>query len=71
VTHLPFIAACYGLGVLVPGGFGLAAFLRMRSAQRRLAAIDPRANRARTGSGGGGRLAGEPSRTAQAWDPAP
>jgi len=45
VTHLPFIAASYGLGVLIPIGFALAAVLRMRSARRRLAAIDPRVNR--------------------------
>jgi hypothetical protein len=45
MTHLPFIAASYALGVLVPVGFALAAYLRQRSARRRLAAIDPRANR--------------------------
>ena len=45
MTHLPFIAASYGLGVLIPIGFALAAFLRMGSARRRLAAIDPRVNR--------------------------
>ena len=42
MTHLPFIAASYALGVLIPGWFAIAAFLRMRSAQRRLASIDPR-----------------------------
>jgi hypothetical protein len=42
VTHLAFIVASYGLGVLLPAGFGLAAFFRMRTARRRLAAIDPR-----------------------------
>ncbi|MBN8901591.1 MAG: hypothetical protein J0H19_10365 [Rhodospirillales bacterium] len=45
MTHLPFIAASYALGVLVPVGFGIAAFLRMGRARRRLAAIDPRAQR--------------------------
>ena len=45
MTHLPFIAASYALGVLVPLVFGIAAFTRMGSARRRLAAIDPRANR--------------------------
>jgi len=42
MTHLPYIVAAYGLGVLIPGAFALAAFLRMRGAQRRLAAIDTR-----------------------------
>jgi hypothetical protein len=42
VTHLPYIAAAYALGVLVPVTFGAGAFLRMRAAGRRLAAIDPR-----------------------------
>jgi hypothetical protein len=45
MTHWPFIAASYALGVLVPLVFGIAAFTRMGSARRRLAAIDPRANR--------------------------
>lgn len=42
MTHLPYVLTCYALGVLVPLGFGIAAFLRMRAADRRLAAIDPR-----------------------------
>jgi len=42
VTHLPYIVAAYAFGVLVPGTFAVAAFMRMRAAQRRLAAIDPR-----------------------------
>ena len=46
MTHLPFIAASYALGVLIPLVFGIAAFTRMGTARRRLAAIDPRANRA-------------------------
>jgi hypothetical protein len=46
MTHLPFIAASYVLGVLIPLLFGIAAFTRMGTARRRLAAIDPRANRA-------------------------
>jgi hypothetical protein len=45
VTHLPFIAASYALGIVVPIVFGLSAFLRMQSARRRLAQIDPRATR--------------------------
>ena len=43
MTHLPFIVASYALGVLIPAAFAVAAFLRMRTAQRRLAAIDQRA----------------------------
>ena len=42
MTHLPFVAASYVLGVVVPAGFALAAFLRVGAARRRLAAIDPR-----------------------------
>jgi hypothetical protein len=42
MTHLPFIAASYALGVLIPGGFAIAALRRMRTAARRLATIDPR-----------------------------
>lgn len=45
MTHLPFIAASYALGVLIPLLFGIAAFTRMGTARRRLAAIDPRVNR--------------------------
>jgi hypothetical protein len=48
MTHLPFIAASYALGLLIPSALGITAFVRMRSAKRRLAAIDPRANRATT-----------------------
>jgi hypothetical protein len=44
MTHLPYIVAAYALGVLIPGTFAIAAFLRMRAAQRRLAAIGPRVN---------------------------
>ncbi len=42
MTHLPFIAAAYALGTLVPALFGLSAWQRLRLARRRLAAIDPR-----------------------------
>ena len=55
MTHLPYIIAAYTLGVLVPCTFAVAAFLRMRTAQRRLAAIDPRVNRT-----GAGRRSGAP-----------
>ena len=42
MTHLPYVAAAYTLGVLLPATFAVGAFLRMRAAQRRLVAIDPR-----------------------------
>jgi hypothetical protein len=46
MTHWPFIAASYALGVLIPLVFGIAAFTRMGTARRRLALIDPRPHRA-------------------------
>ncbi len=46
---IPYIAASYVLGVIVPAAFAIAAFARMRRATARLAAIDPR--RARAGGG--------------------
>ncbi|HEY3846015.1 MAG TPA: hypothetical protein VGL95_02745 [Acetobacteraceae bacterium] len=48
MTHLPFVAGSYALGILIPAGFALAAFVRLGAARRRLAAIDPRA---RSGAG--------------------
>ena len=42
MTHLPYVVAAYVLGVVIPGTFAAAAFLRMRAAQRRLATIDRR-----------------------------
>ena len=45
MTHLPFVAAAYTLGVLVPAAFAADAWARMRAAKRRLAAIDPRRGR--------------------------
>ena len=42
MTHLPFIAASYALGILIPVGFALSAYLRLGAASRRLAVIDPR-----------------------------
>jgi hypothetical protein len=45
MTHLPFIAVSYGLAVLVLGWFGIGAWVRVGSARRRLAAIDPRRER--------------------------
>jgi len=48
MNHLGFIAASYAVGILVPSAFAVAAWLRMGRAARRLAAIDPRRQRART-----------------------
>jgi len=45
MDHLPYIAASYALGVLIPGCFAVAAFLRVGAARRRLAAIDTRSRR--------------------------
>ena len=47
MTHLPYIIVAYSLGVLIPGWFAVAAFLRMQSARRRLDAVDTRRGRAR------------------------
>jgi hypothetical protein len=46
MTHLPYIAASYALGLIIPGGFALSAWTRMRRAARRLGAIDTRRRRA-------------------------
>ncbi len=45
MTHLGFIAASYGLAILVPVGFATTAAMRLSGARRRLAAIDPRGSR--------------------------
>jgi len=45
MTHLPYIIGAYGLTVALGGWFGVGAWLRTRRARRRLAAIDPRAER--------------------------
>jgi type IV secretory pathway TrbD component len=42
MTHLPFIAGAYVLGVAIPLVFGLSAWQRAAAARRKLAAIDPR-----------------------------
>jgi heme exporter protein CcmD len=42
MTHLPFIAASYGLTVLVLGWLSIGAWIRLAAARRRLAAIDTR-----------------------------
>ncbi len=49
MSFLPYIIPSYALGLLIPAWFGLAALLRMRRADRRLAQIDPR--RAHRGAG--------------------
>lgn len=45
MSYLPYIAASYTLGVVIPLAFSLSAVLRVGRARRRLAAIDPRAGR--------------------------
>jgi len=50
MDHLPYIAGSYALGILIPGILAITAFLRVGAARRRLAAIDPRANRPGTGA---------------------
>jgi hypothetical protein len=45
MRHLPFVVASYGLAVLVLGGFGVGAWVRVGAARQQLAAIDPRRER--------------------------
>jgi hypothetical protein len=45
MNHLGFIVAAYAIGVLVPSAFVITAWMRMRSAARRLHTIDPRRQR--------------------------
>ena len=45
MTHLPFIVASYGLTAAVLAWLGIGAWIRVASARRRLAAIDPRRDR--------------------------
>lgn len=47
MTHLGFVAAAYGLALVVGAGFAVDAWLRVGRARRRLEAIDPRRNRER------------------------
>ena len=42
MTHLPYIAACFGLGLAVPLTYAVNAWLRLGAARRRLAALDQR-----------------------------
>jgi len=45
VTHLPYIAASYAIAILVPAGFAVSAWQRLRQARLRLAALDHRRRR--------------------------
>ena len=47
MNPLPFIVAAYALAILFPAAFGVAAYMRMNTARRKLAAIDPRQKRRR------------------------
>ncbi|HEX4261898.1 MAG TPA: hypothetical protein VHY76_12450 [Acetobacteraceae bacterium] len=38
---LPFIAGAYAIGMVLPIGFAIQAALRLRTARRRLAALEP------------------------------
>jgi len=42
MTHLPYVTACFGLGVAVPIVFAVGAWRRLDKARLRLAQIDPR-----------------------------
>ncbi len=42
MTHLPYVAACFGLGLAVPLMFAAGAWRRLDRARRQLAQIDPR-----------------------------
>jgi type IV secretory pathway TrbD component len=42
MTHLPYIAASYAIGILVPAAFGIGAWTRAAAARRKLRAVDPR-----------------------------
>ena len=42
MTHLPFIAGAYTLGIIIPLVLGISAWQRTTAARRKLAAIDPR-----------------------------
>lgn len=42
MTHFPYIAAAYVIAIGLPVIFCIEVYFRTRSAERRLAAIDPR-----------------------------
>lgn len=46
MTHLPFIAASYGLTLVTILAYAIAAWRRAGQARRRLAAVDPRGREA-------------------------
>lgn len=51
MNPFPFIIAAYAIALIVPAWLGFAALARVRRAERRLRAIDPRsARRARAGA---------------------
>jgi heme exporter protein CcmD len=45
MTHLPYVAAAYGLCLLLLLGLAIGAWLRLRAVRRVLSAIDPRERR--------------------------
>lgn len=45
MTHIPFIAAAYGVAIGLPAVFAVGALYRVRTAKRRLEAIDMRIRR--------------------------
>ncbi len=47
MTHLPYVTASFALTLVVAAAFAVDAWLRMRRAERRLEAIDPRRQRER------------------------
>jgi hypothetical protein len=53
MNALPFIALSYAAGILVPAALAIAAWTRLRRAERRLATVDPRPRRQSGGSPGG------------------
>ena len=53
MTHLPFIAAAYGLTVALAVWLGASATLRLSRAKRRLTAYEAQAGRHRDGRGTG------------------
>jgi hypothetical protein len=50
MSYLPYIAASYTLGVVIPVAFALSAVLRTGRARRRLAAVGSRPHRRGTPS---------------------
>ncbi len=42
MTHLPYIVACYGLGIGIPVLFAVTAWQRLTAAQRRLRVLEVR-----------------------------